>query len=104
VTWKRVLTWIAIALLALAMCLVATAVVLVRSQAFKNYLLEKIQRSASNSLGTPVRLQNLAFHFSSVSADLYGLTVRGKEPEPEPPLLTVDHIKLGVTIISLLRR
>jgi translocation and assembly module TamB len=104
VTWKKVIAWSALALLALAVCVVATAVVLVRSQAFKNYLLEKIQRSASDSLGTSVRLQNFAFHFAPLSADLYGVTVRGTEPEPEPPLLTVDHIKIGVTIISLLRR
>ena len=83
---------------------VAIAVVLFRSQTFKNYLLGKIQQSASASLDTPVRLQNFALHFSPLSADLYGVTVRGTEPETEPPLLTVDHIKVGITIVSLLRR
>ena len=79
--WKRAAAWSAIALLALAVSSVAIAVVLFHSEAFKNYLLGKIQQTASGSLNTPVRMQNLALHFSPLSADLYGVTVRGTEPE-----------------------
>ncbi len=69
-------------------------------QAFQNYLLGKTQQTASESLNTPVRIQNLALHFSPLSADLYGVTVRGTESETEPPLLTVDHLKIGFKIVS----
>ena len=102
--WKRVASWSAIALSALAVSSIAIALVLFHSGAFKNYLLEKIQQTASESLNTPVRMQNLGLHFSPLSADLYGVTVRGTEPGTEPPLLTIDHIKIGITIISIIRR
>ncbi len=104
VKWKRAAGWGAIALLALVVASVAIAVVLFHSEAFKNYLLKKVQQIAAESLNTPVRIQNLALHFSPLSADLYGVTVRGTEPETEPPLLTVDHIKVGFTIVSFVRR
>jgi translocation and assembly module TamB len=104
VNWKRAASWSAIALSALAVSSIAIALVLFHSEAFKNYLLEKIQQTASESLNTPVRMQNLGLHFSPLSADLYGVTVRGTEPGTEPPLLTIDHIKIGITIISIIRR
>jgi translocation and assembly module TamB len=102
--WKRAAGWGAIALLVLVVASVALAVVLFHSEAFKNYLLKKVQQIAAESLNTPVRIQNLAIHFSPLSADLYGVTVRGTEPETEPPLLTVDHIKVGFKIVSFVRR
>ena len=104
VTWKRVAAWSAIALLAVVGLLVATAVVLFHSEAFKHYLLGRIQQSASASLNTPVQLQNFSLHVSPLAADLYGVTIRGTEPETEPPLLIVDHIKVGIRIVSLVRR
>ena len=104
VNWKRAAGWGAIALLALVVASVAIAVVLFHSEAFKNYLLGRVQQIAAESLNTPVLIQNLAIHSSPLSADLYGVTVRGTEPETEPPLLTVDHIKVGVTIVSFVRR
>ena len=103
-TWKRIAARSAIALLALVVLLFAAAAVLLRSETFHRYLLGKIQQSAAESLNTPVRLQNFDLHFSSLSADFYGVTVTGNAPGTEPPLLTIDHIKIGVTIVSLLRR
>ena len=102
-TWKRIAAWSAVAVLALVVLLFASAAVLLHSEAFHRYLLGKVQQSATESLNTPVRLQNFALHFSPLSVDLYGVTVTGNEPETEPPLLTVDHVKVGITIVSLLR-
>ena len=104
VNWKRAAGWGAIALLALVVASAAIVVVLFRSEAFKNYLLEKVQQIAAESLNTPIRIQDFALHLSPLSADLYGVTVRGTEPETEPSLLTVDHIKVGFTIVSVVRR
>ena len=69
VTWKKAAGLGAIALLALVVASVAIAVVLFHSEAFKNYLLGKIQQIAVESLNTPIRIQNLAIHFSPPSAD-----------------------------------
>jgi uncharacterized protein involved in outer membrane biogenesis len=102
--WKRVAAWSAIALAALVVLSAASAVVVFRSEVFQHYLLGKVQQIAGESLNTPVRIQNLALHFSPLSADLYGVAVRGTAAATEPPLLTVNHIQISVRIVSFVRR
>ncbi len=41
---------------------------------------------------------------SNLSLDLYGLTVHGADPYPNPPLLQVHHAEVGVRIVSVLHR
>ncbi len=62
--------------------------------------------SASEALGVPVELQNYALHFSGISptVDLYGLVVHGAAPFSDPPLLQVEHARIGVRVVSLLRK
>jgi len=68
------------------------------------YLLRLIQQKASESLGVGVRLQNFSVHLSSLSVDLYGLTVDGAGSHPAPPLLQVQHAEAGVRIVSVFGR
>ncbi len=78
--------------------------VLLHSTRFHNYVLATVQKKASESLGTQVQLQNFALHLSNLSLDLYGLTVHGAAPYPNPPLLQVAHAEVGVRIVSVLGR
>jgi translocation and assembly module TamB len=82
---------------------VAVTVVL-HSARFHNYLLSTVQKKASESIGTQVQLQNFALHLSSLSLDLYGLTVHGANPYPDPPLLQVAHAEVGLRIVSVLHK
>ena len=43
-------------------------------------------------------------HLSNLGLDLYGLTVYGSGPGVNVPLLQVDHVGLGVRVISVLHR
>ena len=36
--------------------------------------------------------------------DLYGVTIDGASPYPNPPLLQVDHVQTGVRIVSILTK
>ena len=74
---------------------------LVNSTAGHSYLLKRIQEQATESLGVGVRLQNFTLHLSTLSADLYGLTVDSAGPHPYPPLLQVDHGHVGVRVVSV---
>jgi translocation and assembly module TamB len=80
---------------------VALTVVL-HSARFHNYLLNTVEKRASDTLGTQVQLQNFAVRLSNLSLDLYGLTVHGANPYPNPPLLQVEHAEVGVRIVSVL--
>ena len=101
---RRVTAWIAISLVALLVIAGIAVTVVLRSARFHNYVLATVQMKASESIGTQVQLQNFALHFSNLSLDLYGLTVHGAAPYPNPPLLQVAHAEAGVRIVSVLHQ
>ncbi len=68
------------------------------------YLINLIQKQVTESLGVPIRLQNLDLHLATLSVDLYGLTIDGAGPHPTPPLLQVEHASAGVRVVSVVGR
>jgi translocation and assembly module TamB len=101
--WK-IAAWAVISLVALLLVAAIAVTVLLRSARFHNYVLSKVEKSASDSIGTQVQLQDFALHLSNLSLDLYGLTVHGANPYPNPPLLQVQHAEVGVRIVSVLHQ
>src|SRR6266436_6688672 len=93
--WKRKLGWIAISF---------AAFVVVRTQGFHEYVLAKVQQQASEATGGQVRIQNFALRLSNLTADAYGITIRGSEPKSRPPLVQADQLKVRLKIVSLLRK
>jgi translocation and assembly module TamB len=102
--WLRVSTWISSGILAVLVLFVCAAVIVLHTAAFHNYVLNKTRALASEQLGTRVDLQNFALHLSTLSLDIYGLTVYGAEPYPDPPLLQIQHVQASVRIVSILHR
>jgi translocation and assembly module TamB len=80
------------------------AAFLLNSAAGHSYLLNLIQSEAAKSLGVGVHLQNFTLHLSTVSADVYGLTVDSAGPNRYPPLLQVDHGHVAVRVVSVFGR
>ncbi len=101
---RKVAAWIAVGLVALVLMAAIAVTVVVHSARFHNYILATVQRKASETLGTQVQLQNFSLNLSNLSLDLYGLTVHGAAPYPDPPLLQVAHAEVGVRIVSVLRQ
>ena len=103
---KRLIIRIAMWLMAsVAMLLVlagVTVTILLHSERFHRYALNTVQQRASDALGVRVQLQNFALHLSDLDLDLYGLTVDGASPFANPPLLQVDHVQVGVRVVSIL--
>jgi translocation and assembly module TamB len=104
--WKRVLAWIAGGLMLLLLLIAIGITVLLNNASFHSYVLRTAQQKATQALSTPVQLQNFTLHWSGISPtlDLYGVVIHGANPYPDPPLLQVDHLTLGLTINSLLHR
>ena len=101
---REVAAWIAVGLVALLVIAAIAVTVVLHSARFHNYVLATVQKKASESIGTQVQLQNFALHLSNLSLDLYGLTVHGAAPYPNPPLLQVAHAEVGVRIVSVLQQ
>ena len=83
--WKAA-AWVAVSLFALLVVAGIALTLVLQSARFHNYLLQTVEKRASDTLGTQVQLQNFAAHLSNLSLDLYGLTVHGANPYPNPPL------------------
>jgi translocation and assembly module TamB len=74
------------------------------SQSFRAFLLERVERSVSESTGARVRAQDFKITFSALQLDVYGIVVLGRESNPERPLLTADHLGVAIKIDSVLGR
>lgn len=70
----------------------------------KNLVIKRVQEQASETLGVPVHLQNFTLHLATLSFELYGLTVDGAGPHPNPPLLQIQHAEAGVRVVSIFGR
>jgi len=100
----KVIAWVAVGMMALTLIVVLGVAILLNNARFHDYLIRTAEAQGSESLGVRVQLQNYAVNFSNLSMDLYGVTIDGASPYPNPPLLQVDHMQAGVRIVSILSR
>ncbi len=98
----KVIAWIVGILAAILLVIAAGIYALLYTNYGHSDLLGLAEKKAGDSLNTRVELQNFALHLSPLRLDLYGLTVYGAGPGANAPLLQVNHIGLGVRIISIL--
>jgi translocation and assembly module TamB len=98
------MAWFSLGTTALMLIVLVSAAVLLNNAGFHSYLIKKAEAKATESLGVRVQLQNFALHLSNLSVDLYGVTIDGANPYPNPPLLQVDHAQTGLRIISILSK
>jgi translocation and assembly module TamB len=100
----RIAVWIASGIVATLLLVIVAGIIALHTGAFHNYVLNKAKTIASERLGARLDIQNFALHLSTLSMDIYGLTVHGAEPYPDPPLLQVQHAEASVRIVSILHR
>jgi translocation and assembly module TamB len=98
----RAVAWLLAGAAMLAVLIAISIAILLHSERFHNYVLRTVQQKASESLGVRVELQNFALNLSHLGLDLYGITVDGAAPYANPPLLQVDHVEVGVRVVSVL--
>jgi translocation and assembly module TamB len=102
--WQRKLGWIAVILVTSIAVLGVAGHLIVNSPGFHRYVLSQIEKQASEATGAEVRVQNLVLHLSQLTADGYGITVRGNQPPSARPLLQADQLRIRLKIVSLLRK
>ncbi|HUN85129.1 MAG TPA: translocation/assembly module TamB domain-containing protein [Terracidiphilus sp.] len=103
-SWIRVVSWLAASGLVLVLAAGLAIVALVNTDGVHRYLIGLAERKSSAALGIPVHLENFALHLPTLSVDLYGIRLSGASPYSNPPLLQADHVRVGIRIVSVLRR
>jgi translocation and assembly module TamB len=75
-----------------------------QSKRFEKLAIETIVEEANAATGGRTEVGRFDFQLSTLTAHLYGITLRGSEPADQPPLLHVDKITVGLKIQSVLQR
>ena len=101
---KNILKWVALATVGVLASLALAAVLIVRTDAFRRFVLQKIAQQAYESTGARLEIANLVIHWRNLSVDFYDMKLHGTEPAADPPLLVANHLKVGLKIVSLLQR
>jgi translocation and assembly module TamB len=102
--WSRIAAWTGLTILLLIVVAVIAVAVVLHSQRVHNYVLAKVESTASDSLQTRVHLEDFALHFSPLGLDLCGVTIHGADPYGNIPVLQLQHAHVGVRIVSFLQR
>jgi translocation and assembly module TamB len=100
----KVLAWISVGMMTVTPIVAIGVAILLNNARFHNYLIRTAETQASESLGVRVQLDNFAVHLSNLSVDLYGVTIDGASPYPNPPLFVADHVQAGARIVSILSK
>src|SRR5438477_12410130 len=97
--WKRIVGWIAVAIVGLIVVVAVGGYFILRSHSFHRYVLAKIVEKASASTGGTVEIGNYDFHWSTLTADAYNLIVHGTEPANHTPPLQSDKLTLRCKLL-----
>ena len=104
VKWIRRLKWIGLGILLLLIVALVGGYIFLRSSGFRHYAMAKIIQEADASTGGRLTIHSFDFQWKTLTAHLYGLTLRGAEPPNAKPLLQVDKLTVGLKIESVLHR
>ncbi len=100
---KRIAAYTAGIIAGLVLLLGISGYLLLRSTAVHQFTLSRVERLASEKLGSRVEIKSFNLHLSDLSLDVNGITIDGKN-SPSGPLLQVDHLGANIKITSVLRR
>ncbi len=103
--WKKITLWSLAAIIVLLVGTVLTLVVLLdHNEGFRHNILAKVEKSVRESTGARLEVRDFNLRLSILSLDLYNVVVHGTEADPNEPLMAVDHLRVGLTIDSLLQK
>ena len=95
-------TAIVVAVLLIALSI--AALVIFHSAWFHEKVRQRVIAEIEKSTGGRVDLGNFSFDSQRLTFTLGPLTLHGKEPAGDPPLLTVQSVTIGLRIVSMLER
>ncbi|HMC31605.1 MAG TPA: translocation/assembly module TamB domain-containing protein [Candidatus Angelobacter sp.] len=103
--WKKIVLWAVAGIVVLVFGTVVTLLLLLQhSEGFRRDILGKVTNSIQESTGAKLEVGDFNLRLSNLTLDIYNIVVRGREADPNRPLLQAKHLQVGLTIDSLLHR
>jgi len=100
---KRILLWIVACLAGLLIVLSISAVLVVRTGWFRDYIRNKIITYAEQSTGGTVELKSFGFDWTHIHANLTGFVLHGTEPPGSAPLFSAQSIDVNLKLLTSLK-
>jgi len=100
---RRTLFWAWLTLGAILL-LVAVGLAVVRTEWFSELVRARIITELERSSGGRVAMGEYSFNWRNLTAEVRDLTLRGREAQADPPLFRAASLKVGLRILSVLRR
>jgi translocation and assembly module TamB len=101
--WNQIVGWTFVVIGAVVLVAVVGGYLYLQTNAFRNFAMRQIVEQADEATGGHTQIQGFDFKLSTLTAHLYGIVVRGKEPASAPPLLQVNELTVRLKILSILR-
>ena len=100
------MAWIAGGLLVLITLSLIGIVELFHNDAFRQYLLRVALTKLNDKVGIEAKIRDFSVQLSGLSptVDMYDVVIGGAAPFQETPFLKVDHLRVGIQVVSLLQR
>jgi translocation and assembly module TamB len=103
--WQKIVLWSLAGIVVLVFAAVTTLVLLLHhNEGFRRGILGKVANSIQESTGARLEVGDFNLRLSNLTLDIYNIVLHGREADPNKPLLQADHLQVGLTIDSLLRR
>jgi translocation and assembly module TamB len=84
--------------------IVAASWMFLHSETFRARLLRELIQQAQESTGARIEVQSISLKVSPLAVgDLYGITAHGREAAGAKPLLHIEHLRVGIGLVALLR-
>ena len=100
--WKRWVGWGAVGIGVLLIVVLVGGYVYLKTDSFKSFAARQIAKQADEATGGKTTVGGLDLSLSSLTVNLYDVTLRGKESPAQPPLLHADRLMVQAKIISLI--
>ena len=97
---KRIILWILASLAGLVIVLGVTAVVVVRTEWFRDYVRTKIIAYAQEATGGTVEVKSFGFDWTHIHANLTGFVLHGTEPPGSAPLFSAQRIDVNLKLLT----
>src|SRR5947209_2271070 len=101
---KKIIGIIGVSLLTLVFITVIVAILVMRTDWFRNFVREKIIATTEESTGGKVDLGSFDFDWSHLRATIHDFVIHGTEPAGSAPLLHAQLIEVDLKILSGLKK
>src|SRR5947208_6804316 len=102
--WKRIAGYVAMGLGGLVLLIVLTAVVVLQTPWFRNYVRTTISSSVAKSTGGRVDIEAFSFNVWHLHATIENFVIHGKEPASAAPFVSIGKAEMRIRLFTSVKR